>query len=263
MAIFKIMQNSVPKAIIVLVHGLNNRPANMEPLGRQFLMSQCHVVMVSLKGHEEGSNFEQTKDVQVEDWLSDLTEGLETAKQLRGKSNLPIHFVGFSLGALTYLCMQSLLPQGITYVDRVVLMAPAAFTYIQSGMFRPLASLPMQMPIPSFAPSHLKVHDVLPLQFYKNLFRMQEIIREKQFRRCNLPCLLIMNPKDELISLRQLQMDMKKYRLSEWEVHKVSVEEKIGRRKWQHLIALRESLGGKEYYGMIDKMQIFLNLVSN
>ncbi|MEH0156329.1 alpha/beta fold hydrolase [Limibacter armeniacum] len=240
MPICKVEQHENPKGIVILLHGLNNKPTVMAELGKKFYQAQYHTLLVGLNGHGCGNL--PLKNISEKDWLQDIEEAIAKAAELKSNSQLPVYFVGFSLGALTFLTYCSILPEQ-SIVDKVILLAPASFTHFDTPLLRKLAVWGRSWKVPGFTPAEFQQLRFLPINFYQNLLTLKRTLERNQFRNTNLPTLVIMDTKDEMVSYKKLKRGLAQYHLTNWKVKEIVVTRRLNGRKWHHLIIAEKSLG--------------------
>ncbi|NBC30858.1 MAG: hypothetical protein GVY29_12810, partial [Spirochaetes bacterium] len=150
-----------PRAVVLVVHGLNLHPDRMTPVCTLLQSLGCRVVRMALAGHR--GDYSALKDVTRESWLEDYRAAagfLAGAAQDGGSpEELPVGFLGQSLGALTFcdfLLTEPLqagggprAPDGPRAAVRALFLAPAIALRPSAQLLRPLAALTRRLPIPS------------------------------------------------------------------------------------------------------------------
>ncbi len=87
-----------PKAVTLVAHGLNMKPAGMLAITQWFNEQGSDVYLVKLSGHHEDSI--HIKDITSTLWEEEMLHAYTIAKEASIKSGVPLFFVGYSLGAL-------------------------------------------------------------------------------------------------------------------------------------------------------------------
>lgn len=233
------------KAITVVVHGLNNKPSIMKSIGKLLSEHGSDVILVKLTGHRnDPQNFAAiTRQI----WLSELLKSHNYAKSLIEKSKKkPLYFIGYSLGALINLDLMSSYPKLVQY-DKMILFAPANATKWSTNLLKLSFFLDDRLKIPSFAPKDYRANDGTPIKAYRVLFEMKESIRNLNYRQLNIPTIIIIDPKDETISLKELKKLKDNYDLDNWKIH-ILDSQFVGKKyKYHHLIVDEISMGTKNW----------------
>ena len=116
---FLAKSNKAP-AVVLLIHGLNQRPSSWTQLIEELNDLGLHVYRLSLKGHR-GLPSRDMEEVSSDIWLNEFHEGYaQTHKRFPG---LPLYLVAYSMGAL--IAMTGQLQAGKSLFARQLLLAPA------------------------------------------------------------------------------------------------------------------------------------------
>ena len=245
---------SPKRAITIVVHGLNNPPFVMMKLGQFLSQYGSDVVLVGLTGHQ--NDYEKLKTATPENLINDIKEAYDFAQQFRSKENgIPLHFVGFSLGGLTNLAFLAAFPEA-TY-DKMLLFAPANTLRWKATLLKKMFFLGDKMLIPSFGIKKYKSYKVMPLKIYKTLIGLKEQLEKANYRNTNQKTLLIIDPKDEVVSYEQHTQNICKYALDNWEIYPLKSEFIV---KYHHLIISKETMGERNWNPLTVKMVQFLAL---
>jgi|GEM_PF-689835 len=189
-----------PRGVVVVVHGLNQRPTSMDTLCGFLRELGFHTYRITLTGHSQlpGRYFSS------EPWIQDLRTALN---DVEGRfPNLPVHVIGYSLGGLV-----SVRVIDTSYTVRpasLILIAPALSlrSIVQSA--RLLRLFPSTtISIRNLAPRDYKLFNQTPLFWYENVISIYDetrLIGDSSPLR-STPTLVIANPRDELISFSGLQ----------------------------------------------------------
>lgn len=245
-----------------MAHGLNLKPSKMEPLHDVLRQAGYETLQVHLSGHrgDEREFLSATRKL----WLGELYQAYQEARKRADSQQVPLHFVGYSLGALLNLDLLNTASSDfgvpIRY-DRMVLLAPAlALKHPYSwvlfmGRLRFLTSWSSQWVIPSLAHPDDRAHPRgTPVAAYKALCDSLIQVRKQGIRQCRVPTLIFIASKDELVSMRGIQALIKKENLENWELIELSrqldsVTNKTGRspQRFHHWIIDEEGLGPSEW----------------
>ena len=202
-----------PRAIVLVVHGLNLRPERMQPVCTLLLERGAIVVRMALRGHR--GIYERLARVRRADWLDDFTAAFDTIAEQAGhrrteeSAPLPIGFLGQSLGALAfcdYLCSSGADSRAIDTgrgVREALLLSPAIALRPRVYILRPLITLHPRLPIPSASDPADRLYDRLPAGAYRALFATYAAFRHSlRAAPLELPCRIVVNEGDELVSAR-------------------------------------------------------------
>lgn len=255
-----------PRAVAVLVHGLNLRPEHMLPLATALQQMQITVVMVALAGH--GENYQPRAGLTVEQarlasyrtvthaqWQADLRQGYAQAATLAAAQQLPCCLVAFSLGGLLG-CELFATDPTVTF-DRMVLFAPAL-------ALQPYAHLPrLFKPWPGFllrslAPPGYRANPATPVAAYLALGAALANLRRNLHARLNVPTRIFIARRDALVSVKGLAHLIKQAYLTQWQLDYVHKQGSGIEQRYQHLIINPQSVGAHEWQRMIAQMRVTL-----
>ena len=230
--------------VILLSHGLNNRPELMHPIAKAFTKSGFDVLVPALKGHVD--DFATFKKVKGEDWLADVITAYNKVHQRASLKNCPVFYVGFSLGGLIGVTLkaQGKLPE----INKMWLLAPALEITWFASLLKPLLNLKLDFSIPSRAPGFYRAHQRMPIQAYRALFEVKELLQQQSI--VNTPTLLHIDAKDELVSFKKLKKLIVQEKLSNWQLHKLDSKESKG---IHHMIADPFYTGKNNWQTMLNK----------
>ncbi|MFO8064587.1 MAG: hypothetical protein R6V29_08125 [Spirochaetia bacterium] len=212
-----------PKAVVLVVHGLNLHPDRMGSICTLLQSLGVLVVRMALSGHR--GDYTALEEITRESWLEDYN----AASQLLGSvtaeggpaSGLPVGFLGQSLGALTFCDFllseptagptpgradpvgadptgaEPALPQ----FSGALLLSPALSLRPKTQILRPLTALTRRLPIPSASSPNDRLYPRLPAAAYHALYRSHhELRRRLRGDELPIPATVVMHPRDELIS---------------------------------------------------------------
>lgn len=254
---------SDPQAVALVVHGLNLRPTAMNDIARQLQEAGVDVLTISLSGHavelDEDSRLYQFREADFGVWQSDIAEGVAIASERASELGKPFYMVGFSLGGLLsadYLSTRA--AQDGVNVDRLVLFAPAIVLRWSSYALMPFQVFP-DIFLPSVAPELYRANDFAPASAYLTLYDGVREFRENANAALNIPTLLLMNPRDELVSDNGLRDFISEFGLTEWRYSEVQKSDGAGA-TLDHLIIGPHSLGEESWQRVSEQMLEFLQL---
>jgi alpha-beta hydrolase superfamily lysophospholipase len=232
------------QAVVLLAHGLNLLPSKMDQLAHFFSTKKCDVLRISLGEFPEKWE---------EKFKNDYCMALEHAEILQR----PLYFVGFSLGAL--IGIHHLLKNPQHQFEKLALFAPATHTHFYTiipamvGKFFPTFALP------SFNLGNYRERKSTTLDEYQKIHQLQKSLRHLIIKdQMNRPTLLIINPKDELVSSSQLKKLAKRH--SQWEYLEISNKDSLLPKKYHHLIIDSDAIGLEEWDKLIKSLSAHFDL---
>lgn len=250
------------KGIVIIAHGLNTNPSKMGDdntngtLVKLFLDEGYHVYRVVLPGH--GGTIEEMQKINSQDWINSAIMQYREAAEIAHKNNIPIYLTAFSLGGLVYENL-------INYEENVefagiILFAPAIAIKgtARAGILISDIFLTDSAIIKSKAPVEYRAQKGVSISAYNALFELEDTLYKSEFENCNIPSLIFINPKDELINITKLQKSITKFNLSNWNVATVSNTGAEIKPKYHHLI-IDSKCVSSETWGIIkEKILYFL-----
>jgi esterase/lipase len=242
-------------AVTLVAHGLNLKPEAMLPLINFLRNLGSEVYLVRLSGHE--ANGPGIGSIMSVTWQAEMLAGYEMAKQASRDSSLPLYFLGYSMGALLGQALMSLPLHRITF-DRQVLLAPATGIRWRSYLLKVLFIFGSRRTIRSFAPEAYRANTALPLFVYRILFNEEKKVLASHFSNLNIPSLIVLDPKDELISHRKLQNQIKKYSLTRYRILLLHKKDAHKKRGYCHQIFDPDTLGNQRWKVMTTEIKQFL-----
>lgn len=189
-----------PRGVVVVIHGLNQRPTSMDTLCTFLRDLGFHTYRITLTGHAQLPDSYFTS----ESWQHDVQNALTTVSTQF--PDLPMHVVGYSLGGL--LATRVIDTSRVYRPASLVLIAPALSLrmIVQSAYL--LTVLPSTtLSVRNLAPRDYKLFNQTPLFWYENTISIYDetrLIGDTSPLRTT-PTLVIANPRDELISFSGLK----------------------------------------------------------
>ena len=252
---FTYYQATVPKkAITLVVHGLNVRPDAMFPIIEWLKQHGSDTCLVKLAGHHENSI--PLQQVSFAAWESSMRKGYDYAKNIAIENKLPLVFLGYSLGALLGQLLLSSPEKPIAF-DKQILLAPAIALRKRVNLLR-FFFLFNDLRLPSFTPEAYRANKGLPVKWYKVVFKMNSNMRKGRCHKLNIPTLVFIDPKDELISYSRLAELCRRYQLTRYELVALDSDVRTGERPYHHLIINELAMGSRNWQLMTSKMRDFI-----
>ncbi len=245
------------KRIVVVTHGFNNLPSELDSIIRDLTQNHMIVVQVCLKGH--GLNDPEMKTVTSEDWKNNVLEAIEIAAQIsrvyekERLGGLPISYLGFSLGALTYEVLET---EGKTnLIDKKVFLSPAFFPKFE--FVTPMYEIGNKLWLPSFTPTEYRANRRTRFAAFKSMYDLSDEFEKRKLN--DKSTLVFINPKDELLKLNEMKTMFEEQKLKNWNVIEVS-KSNDAKHYLNHLIVDEKSLGSESYQKMsAEIIKYFLN----
>ena len=227
----------------------------MLPLIRWLNSQGSDAWLVSLYGHREGAT--DLKNITSRVWQEEMQAGYEVARKEANMHNVPLYFLGYSLGALLGQSML-VLPMESAPFDKQVLLAPAIALRRRASLLQLFFFLGKPAALPSYTPAAYRFNPSLPLQAYRVLFGEEAKLQKAEVGKLNIPTLVLLNPKDELISPKKLLQLIDRFALTKYRV--VFLDATLnGRQVWYHHLILDEQTMGNENWAMATaEMKAFL-----
>lgn len=207
-----------PRAVALLIHGLNLKPEKMDPLARVLASADIEVLRLSLSGHGYGS----LKDVTASSWLKQSQAGYRAVAKRAKELGVAVYFVGYSLGGLLgeALLAQSS-PVNPVRFDRVVLLAPAIALRPVVYLVKVLFLFGRGFALPSADKPAYRAHAATTMAAYEALFGLLGIVRAGRYQNANVPTLVFVRRNDELVSLSGLRSIVRKHGLTNWAISQI------------------------------------------
>lgn len=245
-----------PSAVTLILHGLNVNPDRMESLIRLAEKMDQDVFVLRLTGHR--GDPEAFKQVTRLVWLQDIEEAYHRAKKHASKLNVPFYFIGYSLGGLLMQDFLSNIEKNGAGFDKQVLFAPALSLNWYAHAIKSAFIFHDGIYIPSLAPRDYSANKKIPVAAYKSLFASFNALHERGFDKLNVPTLIFVNRKDELVSARGMQKLVEDQKLTEWQIIPVDTQHSTRRERYNHIIIEEAAVGKKEWKKITTHIQNFL-----
>ena len=139
--------------------------------------------------------------------------------------------------------------------DKQILIAPATAVRSRSYVLKLFSFISKKIMLPSFTPSPYRANNFLPFTAFEVLFRNERRLIDVQYNKLNIPTLIFIDPKDELISYKKLVDYLHRFELTNHEIVVLDSNLRIRQAQYHHLI-VREQTMGKENWEMATKRMI-------
>jgi len=248
--------------VALVIHGLNLRPDKMGSIIFCLNTSGIDVLNLSLRGHGENyvhethlspskARMNAFRTVSYQLWVTEASRAYHHAKRRSNEQNVPLFFIGFSLGALMGGDLLTTYPD--VRFDRMVLFAPA-FNCTICNALKILAPFPGLI-IPGFSSNSYRANSGTPMAGYIALFETINHFDQNISHKLNIPTLIFIDKQDEFISYQKIKRLIETEKLDHWKFHFLG-KGKVG--TWEnphHLVIDEQSLGKDEW----DKVRDIMN----
>jgi esterase/lipase len=255
---FKISGIRRTKGVALVVHGLNLKPERMQSIITELNDTGIDVLNLSLRGH--GNNYlknmnassdearlESFRTVTYNLWLDEIYNAYLKVRERASKKNVPVFFIGYSLGGLMGCDLVLLHPD--VFYDRMVLFAPALNITVESYLLKALMPFP-SIVIDSLSPAYYRTNKGTPMAAYKALFEAGALFEKNVNDKLNKPTLIFIDEKDEFVSCAKLNEMIARWNFDQWQIRIVKKDDDVGKNISHHLIIDRDSVGRKMWKQM-------------
>jgi hypothetical protein len=260
---FKITRIKKIKGVALVVHGLNLNPERMRSIIVELNDAGIDVLNLSLRGH--GNNYLKNKNLSTDEarqesfrtvtyglWLDEIYNAYLKVRERASKKNVPVFFVGYSIGGLMG-CDLILLHPDVFY-DRMVLFAPALNITVESYLLKALMPFP-NIVIDSLSPTYYRANKGTPMAAYKALFEAIDNFKKNVNDKLNKPTLIFIDEKDEFVPYSKLNEMITRWNLDHWQIHIVHKDNSVGEKVSHHLMIDKDSVGKQMWKQMKDAIK--------
>jgi len=244
--------------VALVIHGLNLQPEKMRSIITLLTHSCIDVLNLSLRGH--GKNYiqkanvdgnkarmEAFKTVSYKLWIKETYRAYLLASNRSHEKQVPLFLIGFSLGGLMGANLFASYPE--VYFNRMVLLTPALYIHKIYYLAKILSPFP-RLVIPSFLIKSYRSNRGTPVAGYNALFEAIEHFKNNMAAKLNVPTLIFIDTRDELVSYRRLKHIIKNGKLHRWRLNPVKKNTTGAKDKLHHLIIDESSLGKEAWNEM-------------
>ena len=250
------------RGVALVLHGLNLRPSKMESIIKILTDTGIDALNLSLRGHGENYDHHTHKDpararlasfkaVSYELWIDEICAAYAVARNRSIKKDVPFFFIGFSLGGLLGADLLASRPN--IQFDRMVLFAPAIKMHVRNNIIRVLSPFP-RLTIPSYTMASYQTNEGTPMAGYNALFDSLKNFAGHVGPSVNVPTLVFIDQKDEMVSYRRLKQMVQDENLDQWQIYIVHKESSGEPAKIHHLIIDAPSTGEYVWKDMMQAM---------
>lgn len=228
------------KAVVILLHGLNLKPSKMDDWVHLLLAGNAEVIRFALHGHS--GDYQQMAEVTADMWREQFQRVAAVARGKARERDVPLYFIGFSLGALVALEWLSSVDEQA--FERMVLIAPAlSIPWYSRAAIHTLSIFGNGFMLPSRSPQNYRANPGTSIAAYKSLFELKDALEEKKYRNANVPTLVLIDRHDELVDSRNIGDVIMMNKLSLWSLELVDNRFAHDNFGFRHLMVDEEAMG--------------------
>lgn len=243
-----------PQAVAFVLHGLNNPPHAMTDIIKCLNDFNVYTINGSFKGHHGETPLEEMKNITVTEWRKEVYSFYLIARKKADEFNVPLIFVGYSTGPLIINHLINKIPQNRDplRIDKQILFAPALALRVGTLMRESLNKLSGRIVVPSFYHHEFRKHRGSTIAAYKAIFTMISSLKKTNLIYGNIPTLIFIDSKDELIPYSKINGLIEKHNLTKWKLIQIDNQHNFtdGTTKIHHLI-ITESLIGESRWNIV------------
>jgi esterase/lipase len=252
------------KGVILTLHGLNNRPSSMNSLIRFFNSQGLDVLRGALSGHR--GSLDEGKNLLLKDWERETKDLYNLALKKALQLNVPLYLNCYSMGCLVLVNLIESLDKDTSKnrIRKILFISPALKVRDPFLFFYQIVDtlLPSDWILPSFNLKEYRSQDGTSVASYQAFFKLlkkhQELSLFLKKKLATIPSLILMNPKDELLSFSDLKNFIKDNGLKSWKMISIDNSKSKNSKKISHLLLDEKSVGHHEWKRMKKEMANFL-----
>lgn len=242
-------EGEAPRAVVLVLHGLNLRPSAMNAVAHVLTEHGTRVLRLTLPS------------AMRERWLASVQQGICVGAQEAQRLGVPLHVVAYSLGALVFVDLLQAQPTLAPRLARVVLLAPAVTPRWYVRLAPMLAwMVGPEYEVPSWSPVAYRRAAGTSVAAYQGVAAAASALWHRSGASINLPTLVMMHPDDEVVSYRALRDFIDAQRLDAWTLVPVTPSEQSAHRRYRHLIIDAHSVGEASWRDITSAMLRHLDL---
>lgn len=241
------------KAVVLVLHGLNLKPARMDGWATNLIEKGALVVSMTLHGH--GGDRDHMKGTSAKIWRKQVLLAINHARRRAVEKNVPLYFLGFSLGALLGLDYLSSLEGDDRVFDKMVLIAPAIATpWYSKAAVGFLSIFGGGFMLPSRSPKQYRATTGTSVAAYEALFQIKSDLLDKKFRNTNVDTLVLIDRHDELVNSSAVKKIIRDHHLLMWRLNIVNNQFAYDNYGFRHLMVDEEAVGEKLWADLSDQV---------
>lgn len=259
------------RGVALVIHGLNLKPERMRPLADALRQWGITVVLCTLRGHGENyaalvgctpevARLATFRQVSYTGWRAEVMAAYAAVETLAQATATPHFLVAFSLGALLGCELATTTP--MVHFDRMVLLAPALALQPHSYLPAVLARWPA-LTLRSFAPRAYRCNPATSIAAYSALRTALVSLHRHADAKLNMPTLVLIDPRDELVSLRKMRRWVQRLHLAQWRFSLVNKTAPRPDLRFHHLLLDAACVGSVMWQTMLAQIQDHLSMTVN
>lgn len=238
-------------AVALVAHGLNVQPRRMGPLIALLAANGIETVSVALHGHGENyvrrppmaeaeARLESLRSVTYRLWRDEVYAAYRIAALRAAQLGaVPLHFLGYSLGGL--IGCDLFADAADVHFDRMALFAPALRIRALSYILVPFLGA-ARIIIPSFSHPDYRTNRGTSLAAYAALYTAAANLARHAGPKINVPTLLFLDPRDEMVSYAGTERLLAEAHLTNWRLFRVE-KDRSAVQRYHHLLIDAPSVG--------------------
>jgi hypothetical protein len=225
--------------VVLVVHGLNNKPEVMDSLISVLVDNGFHCLRVSL--YQDAPDGRSDPSETARGWRAILADAYATAQDRF--PDLPRFALSYSLGALTTVSFLD--RETAPTFNRMVLLAPPVSLTRSASLVRALTPLSrFRIVLPSAAPKEIRARRGTPLSEYAAMLELVAEVKTLTHpeKLDQIPTAVYLDPDDELVGYAGVLDWIRRNGLGRWSPRGFKDRDPEGR-TYSHLMVLETSLG--------------------
>ena len=267
---FQHVSSRPARACAMVIHGLNLNPCRMNEIVSLLNDNDIDVMLLSLRAHamrsdgrdsksDQAKRLNAFKTVSYPGWREEVKTAYQELAARAQAQSCPVYLVAYSLGGL--MGCDFLLHQPQPVFEKMVLFAPAIAPHrIRVPFLKTLYLFP-RLVVPSLSPRHYRANRGTPIAAYLALLEAARSFKQRIDQRLNIPTLVFIDKKDELVSYGKLKKLIALHSLDQWQMVPIRRNPDQMAFPFHHLIIDARSAG--EHFWQTITSKIVEHLVSS
>lgn len=239
------------KLFCILAHGMNLSPQRMGEFENIFKNWNAETYNLTFHGHYPGK-VDEYNTATFDHWLGDFDQAFQYYQ--KNFQHLSVCVVGYSLGGLVAVSYLQKNEEFRKKMPKLILVAPAIAPRDYLIWIAQTTGYP-DIPIPSLNIRNYNVHTWSSARVNNEVYRLIKTLNPPT----ESQALILLNPKDELISYKNTARFIENHKLKNWKVLKARPS-----RTWlkpipQHLFIDEKTMGKKLWEELQREIYNFIN----
>jgi esterase/lipase len=237
--------SAIKQGQALVIHGLNSRPEKMSEIIDALNKHGHDVLLLKLIGHN--NDLSRMKKVTYDQWNDQILAAFNKVVEKNCNEGGKITLVGYSLGAVLAMDMLANNPQ--LKAHQTILFSPAISVKNTSYFVKAFGVFGKGFVVPSFSSDNYKAQNGTTVAAYRALFETIASFEKGDLSLLNIPTLVFVDKKDELVSYKGLKEIAKQ--LDKWKLVTVTNKNTTMKKSYHHLTITEESLGADEWNNVV------------